>query len=63
MPSTAPDRYPLPIQVKGGYRQFISKVIYLTTPKNPKDTWEGRTEEDIKQLERRITKVVHFSGF
>ena len=57
------DRYPLPIQVKGGYRQFTSKVIYLTTPKNPKDTWDGRTEEDIKQLERRITKVVHFSGF
>ncbi len=57
------DRYPLPVQVKGGYRQFNSKVIYVTTPKSPCDTWEGRTEEDIAQLLRRLTKVVHFSGF
>ena len=57
------DRYALPIQVKGGYRQFCSRVIFVTTPKKPVDTWEGRTEEDIAQLERRITKVVHFSDF
>lgn len=57
------DRYPLPVQVKGGYRQFKSKVIYVTTPKNPTETWDGRTEEDLAQLLRRITKVVHFSGF
>jgi hypothetical protein len=31
------DRYPLPVQVKGGYRQFSSRVIYVTTPKKPED--------------------------
>lgn len=57
------DRYPLPVQVKGGYRQFRSKVIFITTPKNPQDTWESRTQEDISQLMRRIETVKHFINF
>ena len=56
------DRYPLRVEYKGGSMQFNSKVIIVTSPKNPRDTWEGRSEEDIGQLTRRIHEVRHFSG-
>ena len=54
------DRYPLRLEVKGGSVQFRAKRVFVTSPLNPRDTWEGRTEENLAQLERRITKVVHF---
>ena len=57
------DRYACPVQIKGGYRTFCSKVIFVTTPKNPAETWETRTEEDLAQLTRRIDNVTHFSDF
>lgn len=55
------DRYPLTIEYKGGTTQFRSKRIVITSPKSPEDTWEGRTEEDLQQLLRRITLVKFFS--
>lgn len=54
------DRYPLYIEVKGGTRSFVSRRIYITTPKSPEETWEGRTEEDLAQLLRRIETVEKF---
>lgn len=57
------DRYACPVQIKGGYRTFCSKVIFVTTPKNPSETWENRTEEDLAQLIRRIDNVTHFNDF
>lgn len=55
------DRYPMYVEVKGGTVQFNPRRIYITTPKSPQDTWEGRTEEDLAQLMRRIEHVVHFN--
>lgn len=54
------DRYPLSVEYKGGTIQFASMTIIITTPKSPKDTWEGRSCEDIAQLLRRITMIRHF---
>lgn len=54
------DRYPLTVEVKGGSTQFRSKRLYITTPKHPKETWEGRTEEDLAQLLRRIDEILVF---
>ncbi|MEY2914668.1 MAG: Circoviridae 2 [Cyanobacteriota bacterium] len=54
------DRYPLLVPIKGGFVNFVAKKIYVTTPKLPKDTWSNRTDEDIKQLIRRIEVVLHF---
>lgn len=54
------DRYPYQIQVKGGTRQLVAKRIFITCPKHPVDVWENRSEEDIAQLTRRITKITHF---
>eukprot|EP00481_Brizalina_sp_1-RS-2013_P002279 TRINITY_DN5_c0_g1_i11.p1 TRINITY_DN5_c0_g1~~TRINITY_DN5_c0_g1_i11.p1 ORF type:complete len:150 (-),score=19.88 TRINITY_DN5_c0_g1_i11:574-1023(-) len=48
------DRYPVRVECKGGSRQFRAKRLFITSPKSPKDTWEGRTDEDLYQLTRRI---------
>lgn len=54
------DRYQMTVENKGGTTQFRSKVIFITTPKSVIGTWENRSEEDIAQLSRRITRSVHF---
>lgn len=54
------DRYPHMVEIKGGSRQFLAEKIVVTTPKSPASTWEGRTDEDIAQLRRRIDRCVHF---
>jgi len=54
------DRYPLTVEVKGGTVSFTSTRIYITTPKNVEDTWEGRNVGDLEQLRRRITEVRYF---
>lgn len=54
------DRYPLQVPFKGGFVKFVAKHIYVTTPYDVKTTWHNRTEEDIKQLIRRIEDVTFF---
>lgn len=54
------DRYPLLVETKGGTVNFVAKTIVITTPKAPKETWDGRSDEDIKQLLRRIESVRYF---
>lgn len=56
------DRYPMQVETKGGSVQFLAKTIIVTTPKSPRDTWAGRTEEDLGQLLRRIDRIEHFPG-
>lgn len=52
------DRYPFRVEFKGGFTDWIPKLILVTAPKSPRDMWNLRTDEDIRQLERRITKVL-----
>lgn len=54
------DRYPMSVETKGGTRPFLAKRLYITSPKSPQDTWEGRTEEDLAQLLRRIEHIELF---
>jgi len=49
------DRYPINVNVKGGFRCFNSKRIYITSCFKPEYVYE--TREDVKQLLRRITFV------
>ena len=56
------DRYPLRLNVKGSTVSFMAKRIYVTSPKDPEETWSGRTDEDLAQLMRRITEVRYFPG-
>lgn len=48
------DRYPMRVECKGASRQFRAKRLFITSPKSPKVTWEGRTDEELYQLLRRI---------
>lgn len=53
------DRYEHRVQVKGGYRQWKPKLIIITSPFHPKDTYQSLQErnpdDSIDQLLRRIT--------
>lgn len=55
------DRYPLRIQVKGGYREFNSKKIIVTSCDPPDNMYCTRCDEDMQQLLRRIEVIEHFS--
>lgn len=55
------DRYPSRVEFKGGSCQFLAKRIFVTTPKDPRTTWEGRVEEDLEQLCRRIKEIRYFT--
>ena len=54
------DRYPYRVMVKGGSRQLLAKIIVITCPWKPSVLFASRSEEDIKQLERRIEDIVLF---
>ena len=54
------DRYPLKVEVKGGYVEFVSKRIFITCPNHPSDVWDSLTEEDVGQLFRRIEHIKSF---
>lgn len=57
------DRYPLSVEVKGGMMEFISKIIYVTSPFSPNQIcenceWIGSEMRD--QLLRRIDHTIQF---
>lgn len=57
------DRYPMRVECKLGSFQWKPTHIIITAPYHPKDIFETRNKylpEDIAQLLRRITKVLHF---
>lgn len=50
------DRYEYKVQIKGGFRQLVSKRMYITCPYPPEEVYQ--TREDIGQLLRRIDEVI-----
>lgn len=52
----AMDRYPFKVEVKGGYREFRAKRIYITSMYNP-EHWMKRDG-----VERRVTSVTKLGG-
>lgn len=48
------DRYYYSVPVKGAFVDWQPLLIIITAPKSPRNMWNLRTEEDLKQLERRI---------
>ena len=58
------DRYSMQVETKGGTVNFNPVRIFITTPKIPAETFQHIDwikDEDIRQLTRRITKVIEFS--
>ncbi len=57
------DRYPFRVQVKGGHKQFNSKVIVITTNRDPKNWY--RNVKDRGPLMRRLneySKIIDCTG-
>lgn len=51
------DRYPMSVEVKGGYRPWAAKRIIVTSQLTPEDAHGHHRGEDLNQLLRRITLV------
>jgi len=57
------DRYPFRVPIKGGFMEWVPKVIFITCPYSPSEVFEVRGKhlpEDVKQMERRITKIIEW---
>jgi len=52
-------RYQYKVEVKGGSLQLLATKIWVTCPWHPNDFWKD-TNEDPKQLIRRIHELKHF---
>jgi hypothetical protein len=52
------DKYPHKVEIKGGYMEFNSPRIYITSPYLPAEMYKGK--EDITQLMRRIDTILHY---
>jgi len=59
------DRYEMRVQVKGGYAQFNSRVIVLTSNRDPRDWYSGLSDAGVSwqpQFFRRIDYEYKFAG-
>lgn len=56
------DQYELDVQIKGDYVRWNPEVIFITAPYSPRQMWNLRVEEDIRQLERRVHHCVDMSN-
>jgi hypothetical protein len=57
------DRYPVTVEGKGSSMNFSPERIFITTPQPPVETFQHLDwikAEDLSQLTRRITQVIHF---
>jgi len=54
------DRYPMRVPIKGGYVQWVPKVIYITSNKNPEDWYPNAYSEHRAALKRRLDVVTEF---
>jgi len=54
------DRYPLLVQFKGGYVDWIPDVILITSPMPPEYMYQSKVKDDIAQLLRRIDYIFEF---
>lgn len=57
------DRYPVRVEFKGGFVNWVPKFIFVSCPNSPEDCFAVRKErkpEDLEQLNRRIDYVHSF---
>lgn len=54
------DRYPYTVEIKGGFRELNSPLMFITSCYAPQDVYQSR--EDIQQLIRRIDEIVEMDA-
>lgn len=62
------DRYPLRVEVKGGYRQWKPSIVVITAPYPPKETYKSMQSNDTGydkhgQLLRRINSIFEITSY
>lgn len=55
------DRYPMRVPVKGGYKNWIPKHIFITSNLDPEDWYPHANEEHRNALKRRISLIKKFT--
>jgi hypothetical protein len=50
------DRYPFPVEIKGGFTWWRPRTIYITTNIHPNDWYPNANEEHKRALLRRLTE-------
>lgn len=55
------DRYPMQVQIKGGYVNWVPKTIYITSNKNPTEWYSNCHEEQRQALFRRLKEIKEFT--
>lgn len=56
------DRYKFQVPIKGGFMEFTSKKIVITSNASPATWYQYSEKMDKEALKRRITEVWHFPG-
>jgi len=51
------DRYPMGVELKGGYIELNSKVLIITCEHHPSKAWK---DNELKQITRRIDEIKQF---
>lgn len=54
------DRYPMKVEFKGGSTELQATTFVITTCERPETIWNGKTNEMIDQLIRRLTEIRQF---
>jgi len=57
------DKYRLRVNCKYGSAPLCATKVWITSTKRPDEMWHGRTDEDVRQLCRRMTVVKYFGDF
>lgn len=55
------DRYPMKVEMKGSSIDLSATTFIITTCQRPEVLWNGKTEEQVNQLIRRITEIVEYN--
>jgi hypothetical protein len=56
------DRYEFSVPIKGSFRQWKPKRIFITTPKSIRETYSWMPSKELKQLIRRVDCERHISA-
>lgn len=54
------DRYPMKVEYKGGSTELQATTFVITTCERPELLWNGKTDEMIDQLIRRLSEIKQF---
>lgn len=55
------DEYPMQVETKGGFVEFVSDTLTFCSPQHPKDVFaEGSDDDALAQMLRRIKEIRYF---